>query len=318
MIAMVILSGVCISIIGVMYDVGKTFAEPVVPMQVMAVLSVMGFFTFLLRLLRRPDWRGVVAGPGSRGVWIGGSITGVGQFLAAALINAGLQSNLPLTPVWCALSLSFVVVIVYSRVVFGERLDWAKFLALAAAAGCMVASTLNAPQDPAAGAGTAPAVGGALLVAGLLVGVVLCNATTQVVMKELGMRRVGEQTLMQRGRELYMLLMYAFLTVGTVGYCTVHGLSPTWPSLGLGVIASAGSIVGVLLLTACVSAPAAVVFTLNGIASIVAASVISVLALGEAANALWVVTMVLATAAILLGSGLVRRREDKKAVGCRP
>jgi len=309
-IAMVILSGVCISIIGVTYKVGALFPEPVEPMQVMVVLSAVGFVFFLVRLLRRADWRQMVRGPGSRGVWIGGTFTGIGQYLAAALIHVGLQSNLPLTPVWCALSLSFVVVIVYSRMVFHERLDGAKLLALAAAAGCIVASTLNAPQDPVAeaGEGTPLAASGLLLVSGLLVGIVLCNASTQVIMKELGMRRVGDQSMMQHGRELYMVLLYAFLTVGTAGHCIMHGLSPTWTSVGLGLVASVGSIGGLILLTACVSAPAAVVFTLQGIASIVAASVISVLALGERANELWVVTMVLATAAIVLGSGMIGRR----------
>jgi len=225
------------------------------------------------------------------------------------------QNNLPLTPIWCALALSFVVVILYSRVVFGERLDWAKWLSLAAAVGCVVVSSMPAAEVgeiAEAAAATAPAAAGVgdggLLLAGLLVAIILSNSSSQVCMKDLGMQMVDGRSLMDRHRELFIAMMYGLLTAWAVGYCIYLGLPLTWTSLSLGLVAAAGSVAGVLLLTACVSAPAAVVFTLNGVAGILSASLISVLALGEPATTQWIATLTLAAAAIILGSGMIRTR----------
>jgi len=310
-VVLTILSGVCISAVGAMYRLGSMCTPRVETMQVMLVLSAAGLVYFLIGLFRRSDWRQAVRGPGSASVWVAGTITGVGQVLLGLLFSFCFSRNVPLTPVWCAQALSFVIAIVYARAVFRERLDVAKLLSLVAAGGCIVASALNAPppeegvlETVAAAPDAELAAVSGLLLAGLLVGIVLCNASTQVCMKELGMRQSGGQSLMQRGRELYMVLLYGSLTLGTAGYCVVHGLPMTWASLGLGLAAAAGSISGITFLTACVSAPAAVVFTIGGVAGIVSASLISVLALGETVNELWIATLALAAAAIVLGSGM--------------
>jgi len=312
-VVLAILSGVCISIVGVMYKLGPMCSKPVQAMQVIVMVSAVGFVYFLASLLRRPAGQRMVRGPGSRGVWIAGSIAGVGQ-VGLALLFSYSFARVPLTPIWCAQALTFVLVIVYARVLFRERMDWAKLLSLVAAGGCIAASALNGPpSDPAtveSAAATEP-VGG-LLMAGLLVGIILCNAGTQLSMKELGMRQVGGQSLMQRGRDLYMVLLYGCLTAGTAVYCVIYGLPITWVSLGLGLAAAVGSISGISLLAACVSAPAAVVFTLGGVAGILSASLISVLFLGEDANTLWIATMALAAAAIVLGSGIIGTRTVKQ------
>ena len=306
---MVVLSGVCISIIGVMYKIGATCTPAVDTLQVMVVAMGVGFVYSVVRLFRRPDWRRGLIGSRAGRAWVAGLINGAGQMLTAWLIIVAFQHKLPLTPVWCAMALSFVVVILYSRVVWSEKLDGAKWLSIAAAVGCVIVSSLASPSGDAteAAASSVGSVGdGGLLLAGLLVAIILCNSSSQVCMKDLGMQLSDGQTLMDRHRELFLVLMYGILTAGTVVFCVARGLPMTATSLALGLVAAAGSIAGVLLLTACVSAPAAVVFTLNGVAGILSASLISVLALGEPATAQWAATLTLAAAAIVLGSGIVR------------
>jgi len=315
-VVLAILAGVSFSLIGVMYDLGKKRQPAVAVPQVMIVQTGVGLAVFVVCLLRRGNVRTVMLGAGSRRVWAGSAIAGTGQVGLLLLLELSFQHKLPLTPIWCANSLNFVPVILYSWVVFREPLNRLRQLAVLTAVGCVVISSMSAqPGDGGAAAVTGPDGGNLWLLLTILTGVVVCNSANPMAMKDLSMKPAAGpvglegQSLMRRHRDLYMVLLYAMVALGAVAYCLVAGLpllTPTTLVLGLG--AAAGSVTGMALLAAVAEAEAAVVFTLNGIAGVMAAAIVSVLALGEPFSGKWIATMTLATAAIVLGSGMGRRK----------
>jgi drug/metabolite transporter (DMT)-like permease len=233
------------------------------------------------------------------------------QYLAVKLVAMGLKAG-PLSPVWCAVSLTFVPVTLYATAVFSEPLGAMRGLGVVAAMGCVVMASMG--QDEAAGRAGLSSWRGRALYGALLVTILLANSVSDVAMKEMGTRTVsgvaGAASYVKQYGDLFVTLLYAFLAAGVVGDMVVRrkGREPGMATgrlkvaLGLGVVAAVGSIGGIWLTQQFAGSHAAMAFTVRGAASILAASVVSVIAFRERFSRRWVGTVGLGVLAVVMAA----------------
>jgi len=126
------LSGVAFSLIGIAYRMGQP--RGIVPAHVMACIAAVGSVVFGVRAAMLPlaDVPLVVIGLGVA--------AGVTQYVLVRVIKAALDKG-PLSPAWCALTLSFLPTVAFSSIFLGERVTLMHGLALVAGIACVLAAS---------------------------------------------------------------------------------------------------------------------------------------------------------------------------------
>lgn len=232
-------------------------------------------------------------------VWVLGIAAGLAQYATIKLCGAALERG-PLSPLWCALNLVFVPVIVYAWFALGESLSWLKAIAILVA----IASVVSASMGQEASADPKKPGGGPVYLL-ILVGAMMANAVLHGSIKDLGGRLLPDGTaIMARWGDLFLLLVYTSLglpiAIELIATRTRGVFSPT--ALGVGALAAFGSLAGFFLMGLCASYPASIVFTLSAIFSLMGGSLASVLFFGERATKWWWIMMALAGTAVVLVS----------------
>jgi len=288
-----ILSGMSLAVIGVAFGLGQKAG--VQPIEIMLVSTGVGSLVFAGKQFQRRQ-----PAPIPLRVWWWGIAAGLSQYLTMRGIGLALQLG-PLSPVWCATSMGFIPVSFYSAIRYKERLTILKLGALAAGVGCVVVSALTNSHGGATLASLASTLGyGAVLVAALML-----NSLNSIAIKTLGMTAGPAQPVQtSRDNNLFLPIMYTTCFLAALADLLWHHNPNLAVSamVGFGAMAAFGSIIGMALLAMCASAPAGVVFTLNGITGIVTATLVSVLCLGERAGLGWYGTIGLGIVSILCGA----------------
>jgi drug/metabolite transporter (DMT)-like permease len=291
-----VLSGMCFSVVAIAYRLGAP--RGVGPVHIMGTASLVGSAFFGVRALAALD-----GGPSGPVVALG-LLAGVTQYMLLPLIRAALRVG-PLSPLWCVLMLSFIPVTLYSCVALGERLVPLQYGAMAAAVVCVVMACVG--KEPSRRPGVGPARPlhrlryGAVLAAMLLVG-----AVSPTCLKELSARGDGAgATLLARYRDLFLAMLYVGIAVCAAGdVLLTRGRPASWRLTGLlGAMAAAGSLAGMSLLVRAAVLPAAVVFTLNSVSSIVFTAVVAAVWLGERRTRSWYATLGCGILAVALANG---------------
>jgi drug/metabolite transporter (DMT)-like permease len=294
MAVLAILAGACFSIVAIAYRLGAP--RGVGPVHVMGTCSLLGAAFFGVQALGAPG-----GGAGTLVVALG-LLAGVTQYALLPLIRAALRLG-PLSPLWCVLMLSFIPTTLYAALALGETLGPLNYAAMAAAVLCVGLACVG-KGGSAAGVGAGPRH--RLRYAAVLAAMLMIGAVAGVCLKELDSRGDGAGgTLLARHRDAYIAVMYAAIAACAVTDVTLtRGRPASWRwTIGLGLMAAAGSLTGMSLLVRAAVLPAAVVFTLNSVSSIVFTSLVAAALLGEKRTWSWYATLACGLLAVALSNG---------------
>lgn len=130
-ILLALLGGLMFAIGGVGYKVGANGNAR--PIQCAVFLSIAG--TIVFGIIGRDEWKNLT-------LWItlATIVVGFFQYVVIALLRVAFKLG-PLSPTWCAVSLAFIPVIVYSAIGCGETLSLWKYLSIAATIGAIVSAS---------------------------------------------------------------------------------------------------------------------------------------------------------------------------------
>lgn len=287
-----ILSGIAFALVGVAYRRGQERGVPA--LHIVFHMGVWGALFFLIEG-EADQWR---EAPGF--VFAVGLAAGVTQWMTAFLIGVTLQLG-PLSPMWCALNLTFVPVTLYSALAFGESVSPVKMLGLALAVLAVVLASLRVrePREKMLRRVTAPIYG--LLLAALL----LVNSVMHASIKHLGTVTLPSgETAMEGFRAVFFVCVYIAMIVpiGAEHMIRRDGRAFSRSGWIWGSVAGVGSIGGVGFLALSAHLPGAVVFTLSAVFSLLGGTVASVLLFGERATPGWWAMIICAVAAVVLVS----------------
>jgi drug/metabolite transporter (DMT)-like permease len=289
-----LVSGLCLSLIGVAYNLGHP--RGLQPQHIAPFMGFLGaaFFAALA------GWTGLRAAPPL--VWWAGVLAGLAQYVTVISFALALRRG-PLSPVWCAASMSFLPALLYAWIGCGERPVPLRLAGAALACVCVVlASLLNARSAGAAQAGSQG--WGTRLIYGVLLVLVLASAgSILVAFTYLGHHNGTDGLPLLRAHSLPVLCA-AYLTFALALVVDLIAHPPPRVSrralLPIGLLAAAGSVGGFALLRLVAHAPAACVFPINAVASLLGGSVSSVLVFRERISPLWIAMVLVGCVSVVL------------------
>lgn len=288
-------SGVSLSLIGIAFRIGQS--RNVVPLHIAASIGLCGALFFGLQM----EPANLTQIP----LFIYGLalVNALGQILSMELTKVGLRKG-PLSPVWCALNLTFLVVIVYSAIFLHEQLDLYQYLALLAGILCVVAaSNLGKSATDSSQRLTSKEK---LVYGVILLLILLGNSVVFITIKDLGMRRLPDDSATYLGTYLpnIYFILYATMAIVCGVVAIFQRVRPTSGRalIGLGLMAGVGSIGGLYLLSLCATLPAALIFTINGMVTILGGTLASVLFFGEPRTRAWWATIGFGIVAVILAN----------------
>lgn len=288
-------SGLSLSLIGVAFRLGQS--RNVMPLHIATSIGIFGALFFGFQM----DW----ASMGQIQLFIFGLalLNALGQILSMELTKVGLKKG-PLSPVWCALNLTFLIVIVYSFLFLGEQLNVFQYLALLAGILCVIAAS-NLGKT-ASEKDRRMSLKDKITYGMILILILLGNSVVFVTIKDLGMRAIpaGGNTYLGAYLPNIYFILYATMAIvcGLVAFFQKTRPTSGLALVGLGVMAGIGSIGGLYLLSRCVALPAALVFTINGMVTILGGTLASVLFFGEPRTKAWYATLGFGILAVVLAN----------------
>ncbi len=292
---MAILAGFSFAVIGVSLRAGTQRGAHL--LHLVTVSAVIGTVYFCARFAAS-------GGVPQLSVIVLGLIAGITQYVATRIMDRALKAG-PLTPLWCAMMLNFMPVTVYACLALGETLSIWQVGTIVTAVGCVVVAAGMAHEEKAA-CGSAPLPRQRWVYGGILAVVFICNSFLSIAIKYMAMMPAkGGGTLMSAYSDAFMVVMYASI----LGLLLVDQLVTKRPMmnpryvLGFGLVCGMGSVGGVSLLARCAAFPAALVFTVCTIASLLFTSLVATFFLGEKRNLRWYIVVGLAILAVLLAQG---------------
>jgi len=294
MAVLAILAGMCFSIVAIAYRLGAP--RGVGPVHVMGTCSLLGAAFFGVQALGAPG------GSVPPLVVALGLLAGATQYALLPIIRAALRLG-PLSPLWCVLMLSFIPTTLYAALVLGETLGPLNYAAMAAALLCVGLACVG-KGGSAAGVGTGPRH--RLRYAAMLAAMLMIAAVAGACLKELDSRGDGAGgSLLARHRDAYIATLYlAIAACAVADVALTRGRPASWRwTLGLGMMAAAGSLTGMSFLVRAAVLPAAVVFTLNSVSSIVFTALVAAALLGEKRTWSWYATLACGLLAVALSNG---------------
>jgi hypothetical protein len=130
------------------------------------------------------------------------------------------------------------------------------------------------------------------------------NAIPWTVIKDLGSRPAqAGKTCMDLYGGIYFLCFFAAMGACCLLHMVIFRSYPSRPvtMLWVGLMASAGSVLGIAATAACAAGPAATVFMLNNVSTVVATAVIAAAFFREGRTIGWYVTVACGILAVVLG-----------------
>lgn len=286
------LSGAGFALIGIAYRIGQS--RHILPTHIMTVISCGGSMFFLSRIMSHPQQSVPLI------IFLMGAFCGISNYFLVKLVTIGLRMG-PLSPVWCAMALSFLPAVIYAAAFLGERLGLLQLLSLASAVGCVLVASLGQKSDPRKS--ELRSIRSILMYAGCLLAILIVSGAAFLSIKHLeSIPSEFGKTYIDLYGAYFFLALYASLAISLL----IEVLSrrrfqvPLGKTLILGIFGMLGSLTGMLGTQAASQLPAAVAFTLSGVTSILVAALVSVLFLGEKANKNWYATVALGILAVVL------------------
>ncbi len=299
LVLLAVLSGICLSLIGVAFRLGQN--RGVIPLHISMCMGLAGALFFGVQM----DWSDLGALPVF--VWIMALLTTAGQIGAMHLVRICLGMG-PLSPLWSAMNLTFLPVILYSAFVFSEKITFFGWTALLAAVVCVFfASQTGSEAPPADEEGRKRSLRIKLTYGSLLFLVLVGNSLVFIVLKDLGTRIVGngiETSYLGAYLAPIYFLMYISLALfsGLTAWIQKAVPDKVTDLVWLGLLAAGGSISGLLLINASMALPAGILFTINGMITILGGVIASVLFFAEPMKPVWFGTVGFGLLAVLLAN----------------
>lgn len=290
-----VLAGLSFSLIGVAYRFGQN--RGITPIQIIALAGPF-CVVFFGAQTHFASWT-----QAPRAVWLWAIAAGMGQYLCLLLVNKALRLG-PLSPLWCASNLTFLVTALFAALFLGERISMFQALGLAGGIGAVLAGVWSVSPSASAARPSAPGRLGQRLEYALILGLLmLCNSLSAIAIKSLNQHTLpaGGDALSQFSG-VFTTTIYITLSLGALTDITLRG---AWPRpdrarIGLSALAGGGSICGFLLWCFCATLPAAILFTLSSIASVIGAGLVSVFLFREKTSRFWFLMMALAVLTVIL------------------
>lgn len=319
--ALPVIAGVLFGFMGYLYQGG---ARRGVTLPMIAVYLGAGGCVFFGARCRAMPWAQVPAL-----VWTLGSVSALGQLALTWGVRKALKIG-PLSPVWLAMNLSFVLVILYAWLFLGEALGAGQAgAALAGVAAVALGAGLQHPDSAAASTDSAvsvvlpldngdsvaveespalsvppsapapsPAPGRAaahpVFYGALLFAMLAANSVMHISLKILNTQTLptGER-IMDRFGDVFLLLIYTGLFFPLAAmYAALRRRALLAPrTLAYGLSAAACSVGGLWMLGVSARLPAAYTFTVSGVVNILLAGLISVFLFQEKASRGWFAMM---------------------------
>lgn len=291
------LSGLALGIIGVAFRIGQN--RNVIPLHISMCMGLAGAIFFGVQM----DWSLLAALP--LAVWIFVVLNGAGQIVAMHFTRVALGMG-PLSPLWSAMNLTFLAVVIYSAIVFGEPVNTLQVAAILAAIGTVLFASQLSASDEEVGEGGKKKINRKFAYSILLLVILISNSIVFIAIKDLGTRPVttGGPPILAQYTAPVFFVMYLGLALATGGAAWVQGAKPDRlrDLLLLGLMAALGSVLGMLLLNAAIGAPAALVFTISGVMTILTGAIASVLFFGEKMVWAWYATVGMGALALILAN----------------
>ncbi|HRS51904.1 MAG TPA: hypothetical protein P5268_09815 [Candidatus Marinimicrobia bacterium] len=289
------LSGLSLAVIGVTFRWGQS--KNIVPLHISTAIGIAGaiFFAF------KADFSTIGELPTF--IYIIAIVNGLGQLLTMILTRVALRRG-PLSPVWCAMNLTFLIVIVYSALFLSENISLLQYLALGS--GIISVIFASSIETEKAESQVKSNWKDKLIYGIMLILILIGNSVIFVAIKDLGTRYIPGQNVTWLGaytNNIYFIF-YVVLALSNGIVAVSQKTKPTSIGylVGLGALAGAGSICGMLLLSLCAQAPAAVVFTINGTIIILGGALSSVIFFKEKITRAWYGTIGFGLLAVILAN----------------
>jgi len=289
-----IISGIGFGLIGVMFRYGQN--KNVIPIHISMVMGIGGALFFGVQV----NWNQFFNLPTI--VIMLPILSALGNLVSMHFTKVSLSKG-PLSPLWVAMNLTFLTVIIYSTFMFSEKILPFQYLAIISGIICVsFASTLGNLNS---GDKLKRSNKDIIIYALALLIVLLGNSAAFVVIKDLSTRVISlntNMTYMMEFRISIYFLMYVSMAITCLGLTLAQKAKPDsyFDLIKIGSIAAIGSIVGMLLLGFAAALPAALIFTINGMVSILVGVIVSVLAFGEKKSKAWYGTVGFGILTVLL------------------
>lgn len=294
-IACVILGGIALSGVTLAYRQGQARGVPIALVGLFVLITAGSFFFV------RTDWRQIMTCPPH--IVLIGIACGTSQYLLFRMMVAALHRG-PLSPVNCAVFLSFVLVIVYAYLALGEAVHLLQACGVAASILCVFFAAFQTGKGKKPD-GRSHSARDWILYGLILFSIFVLGAITNGSFKYMSsMPEPGEHSYMKQYQLLVVSLLYLGLILG-LGVQLLFQL-PTRAMLRRavlpGVIGGCASAVGLTIASTFSYLPAAFNLPVSAITSILFGAVISVIWFGEKTSLSWwgMMTSGVATAALLI------------------
>lgn len=281
-IILAMLSGLAFAVIGVMMRLGQS--KNVVPLHIAMCMGIVGAIYFGVQI-NWTEWNVpiyVIL------MALGGTVGLIGNMIFTKMA----LSRGPLSPLWTATNLTFIVVTVYAAIIFKEKITLMPGLALIFGFVCVIFGA-NLGDTPKSGESDKKPIRIKLEYAILLFLVLIGNSFSFVVIKDLATRLIPNTSVPYIA--LYKPHMYftMYVTMALASFLIVQFVDKTKPVSYkwvwiYGLIAAAGSVLGMVLLSSVAGKlPASIIFTLNSITCILVGCIVSVIAFKEKTKPVW-------------------------------
>ena len=295
------ISGICLSIIGISFRMGQS--RGVIPLHISMCMGIAGAIFFGVQM----DCSAFAKLPTF--VILMALLTSVGQIVAMHLAKICLSKG-PLSPLWCAMNLTFLLVVIYSAILFSEHILSFQYLALISGIVCVIfASNIGGSkkENEKSTEAVSKSMKDKVVYGIMLVLILVTNSLVFIVIKDLGTRTItpgSAATYLAIYREPIFFIMYSSMAIFSGIVVLLQRAKPhrLVNLIGLGGLAAGGSIAGMLLLSLCVALPAALIFTINGIVIILGGVIGSVLFFGERRTRYWYGTVGFGVLAVILAN----------------
>ena len=285
-----LLAGMMFAFSGIAYRIGTT--GNVQPIQCGVGLSFIGFLGF--GLIGYQEWQNL----DFRLLMII-TVTGITQYLVVALLRFAFKIG-PLSPVWCAVSLGFIPVIIYSALMHGEQLSICQYISIAATVGAIISASFSTKDDEKRESSS----GKKIIYCLLLLVLVLFNSTLSMALKLCTKLTLsdGSMDYTEACGNVILSLVYFFIMVLGAIDLTVRKkwVFNRYAGFGSGLLAIGACSGYGLQLYLVDRAPAVIVFALSNTVSILGAALISVFVFKEKITRSWYFTIGFSIAVIIL------------------
>ena len=204
-------------------------------------------------------------------VWGLGLAAGLAQYVANRSVNSALRRG-PLSPVWCAASVTFLPALLYARLALGEQITGMRLAGVLLACVCVVLGAFHGATAEKDGAAQSRGWRAIAIYTMLLLLIVPTAASLVVSNKILGSQLLPDgRNAMDAFGLVFFMACYGVLGFGLLIDSLVRNPPPRESRramMWLGGLATIGSVGGFLVLRLAAASPAALVYPVNAVASL--------------------------------------------------